>query len=53
MGKVELLAALLAENRRLRVLLVRNGASADPLKIVAEGADLAPYPRRACRWPHF
>lgn len=36
MGNDELLTALLAENRRLRELLVLHGISTDPPEIVAE-----------------
>jgi hypothetical protein len=45
MGNDELLIALVAENRRLRELLVRHGISADPPKIVAEAPEaVAPAP---------
>jgi hypothetical protein len=39
MGNDELLIALVAENRRLRELLVRHGISADPPEIVAEAPE--------------
>lgn len=39
MGNDQLLTALVAENRRLRELLVRHGISADPPEIVAEAPE--------------
>jgi hypothetical protein len=44
MGNDELLTALLAENRRLRELLVRHGISADPPEIVAEAPEAVAPP---------
>lgn len=41
MGNDELLTALLAENRRLRDLLIRHGISADPPEIVAATPETA------------